>query len=54
MTRLAEIVNAQPGWRLDLVVLEPETAIEKAAEDAAEPSDDQLARFLEAAEDLVD
>lgn len=54
MTRLAEIVNAQPGWRLDLVVLEPETAIEKAARDAAEPSDDQLARILEAAEDLVD
>lgn len=54
MTRLAEVVNAQPGWRLDVVVLEPETAIEKAARDAAEPSDDQLARILEAAEELVD
>lgn len=54
MTRLAEVVNAQPGWRLDVVVLEPETAIDKAARDAAEPSDDQLARILEAAEELVD
>src|SRR5438270_11412424 len=27
VTRLAQIVNAQPGWRLDVVVLEPETAV---------------------------
>jgi hypothetical protein len=54
ITRLAEIVNAQPGWRLDVVVLEPETTIEKAAREASEPSDDQLAQILKAAEDLVD
>src|SRR5271166_287921 len=28
ISQLAEIVNARPGWRLDLVVLEPETAVE--------------------------
>src|SRR4051794_40500240 len=35
ITRLAEVVNGQPGWRLDVVVLEPETTVEKAAQDAA-------------------
>jgi hypothetical protein len=54
ITRLAEIVNAQPGWRLDVVVLEPETAVEKAAQDATEPSDEQLFQILDAAEDIAD
>ena len=54
ITRLAEIVNAQPGWRLDVVVLEPETAFERAAQGAAEPSDEQLDQILKAAEDLAD
>lgn len=54
ITRLAEVVNGQAGWRLDVVVLEPETMIEKVARDASEPSDDQLAQILKAAEDLVD
>jgi uncharacterized protein YutE (UPF0331/DUF86 family) len=51
---LAEIVNVQPGWRLDVVVLEPETAVEKAAQEAAEPSDEELAQILKAAEELAD
>jgi Holliday junction resolvase len=54
LTQLAEIVNMQPGWRLDLVVLEQETAIQKAAQDGTEPSDEQLAQILKTAEDLVD
>jgi hypothetical protein len=54
ITRLAEIVNAAPGWRFDVVVLEPETTVEKAARDASEPSDEQLAHILKAAEDLAD
>jgi uncharacterized protein YutE (UPF0331/DUF86 family) len=54
ITRLAEIANAQPGWRLDVVVLEPETPIQKAAQEAAEPSDEQLAQILKVAEDLAD
>jgi hypothetical protein len=45
ISRLAEIVNARPGWRLDLVVLEPETTVEKAPQEAAEPSDEQLAQM---------
>jgi Holliday junction resolvase len=52
ISRLAEIVNARPGWRLDLVVLEPETTVEKAAQEAAEPSDEQLAQILKTAEEL--
>jgi REase_AHJR-like len=52
--RLAQVVNAQPGWRLDVVVLESETAVEKAAQKAAEPSDEQLAQILKAAEELAD
>ena len=54
ITRLAQIVNAQPGWRLDLVVLEAESAVEKAAQEAAEPSDEELAQTLKAAEKLAD
>src|SRR4051794_13550587 len=38
---LADLVNAQPGWRLDVVVLESESPIEKAARDAEEPSEEQ-------------
>ena len=53
LTRLAEITNAQHGWRLDVVVLEQETAVERAAEGAAEPSDAQLTEILNAAEDLA-
>ena len=30
ISHLAEIVNSRPGWRLDLVVLEPETTVERA------------------------
>jgi hypothetical protein len=52
ISHLAEIVNSRPGWRLDLVVLEPETAVEKAAQEAAEPSDDQLAQILQTADEL--
>ncbi len=54
LIQLAEIVNMQPGWRLDLVVLEQETAIQKAAHEGTEPSDEQLAQILKAAENLVD
>ncbi len=54
ITRLAEVVNSQPGWRLDVVVLEGETAVERASQESAEPSDEQLDEILKAAEDLAD
>ncbi len=54
ITRLAEIVEAHPEWRLDVIVLEPQTAVQRAAQDAAEPSDEQPARILKAADELAD
>ena len=53
-TQLAAIVDSQPGWRLDLIVQERETSTERAAEDAAEPSDEELAKILTDAEELAD
>ena len=52
--RMAEVVNAQPGWRLDVVVLEPVTEVQTAAQDAAEPSDEQLLQILKSADDMAD
>jgi hypothetical protein len=54
VARLAEIVNAQPGWRLDLVVLQAESHVEKAAQEAGEPSDEQLDQILKTADELAD
>ena len=54
VNRLAEVVNSQPGWRLDVIVLEPETTVNTAAKEAFEPSDAELAQILKAAEDLAD
>lgn len=54
ITRLADLVSAHPGWRLDVVVLESETAVDRAVHEAAEPSDEQLAEILNTAENLAD
>jgi hypothetical protein len=54
LAHLAEILNAWPGWRLDLVVLEAEPPEERVARDADEPSDDQLAEILRTADELAD
>ena len=51
--RLADLVSAHPGWRLDVVVLESETAVDRAVHEAAEPSDEQLAEILNTAENLA-
>src|SRR5437868_973710 len=53
LQRLAEITNAQPGWRFDLVVLEPETQIDRAANAAREPSDQEMAMMLDRAERML-
>ncbi len=54
ITRLAEIVDSQPDWRLDVVILEQDPATETAGAEAAEPSDEQLDQMLKAAEELAD
>jgi uncharacterized protein YutE (UPF0331/DUF86 family) len=54
ITRLAEVVNSEPGWRLDVVILEQESQVEKAAQEASEPSDEELAQILKTADELSD
>jgi uncharacterized protein YutE (UPF0331/DUF86 family) len=48
--RIAEAVNAQPGWRFDVVVLNGSSRTERLAREAAEPSVDAILRNLEHAE----
>jgi hypothetical protein len=38
LSHLAGVVNAEPGWRFDLVVLNPKTWPDEVARDAAEPA----------------
>jgi hypothetical protein len=47
--RIAEVVNSQPGWRFDLVILEPETSVQRVAEKAKEPSSEQFQALLQRA-----
>jgi hypothetical protein len=49
LARIAERVNNQPGWRFDLVTLEPETPVQRVAEKAEEPSAEQFQGLLERA-----
>ncbi|HEV3440636.1 MAG TPA: hypothetical protein VG122_24990 [Gemmata sp.] len=42
----AKTVNARPGWRYDLIVLEKETAVQRVAERAQEPTDEQFLGML--------
>src|SRR5947209_6534009 len=37
-SRMAEVINAQPGWRFDLVVLNKDAEPEGVVEEATEPS----------------
>jgi hypothetical protein len=50
---LADITNRQPGWRFDLVVLEPEPAGMRSVRGAAEPTPDDIERKLFEAEQLL-
>jgi hypothetical protein len=46
---LARTVNAQPGWRFDLVILDAESPVERIAAMSQEPSDEQLDDLLDRA-----
>jgi hypothetical protein len=50
LAQLADVTNKQSGWRLDLVITEPENPIEKVAEKAHEPTGEQLTLFLDRAQ----
>ncbi|HQU47196.1 MAG TPA: hypothetical protein PK867_30605 [Pirellulales bacterium] len=46
----AQVVNSQPNWRFDLVVLERQNFLEKFADDARQPSVDEIVEMLNRAE----
>ena len=52
MQRYAEITGAQPGWRFDFAVVEPEHPRERDIRGATEFSRDDVIRSLEQAEQL--
>jgi hypothetical protein len=53
MSRLAEITNAQPGWRFDFVILEAENPTQREIRGAKELSDEDINQALIDAEQLV-
>jgi len=48
--RWAEIIDANPGWKYDLVVLFPDNPMERIARLAGEPSIEQIIQMLDEAE----
>lgn len=50
--RYAEITNAQPGWRLDLAILEGENPMARELRGAREFSEDEISQSLEKAGEL--
>lgn len=53
LSSMAERINDQPGWRLDVIVLEHETMADRAMHAGAEPEDEQIGPMIEAAERMA-
>lgn len=51
---LGRRVNAESGWRFDLVILEPTTEFDEALYDATEPTPDQVLSMLDTADELIE
>lgn len=49
LTRRADAVQAQPGWRLDVVILEGEDPLDRILRQAAEPTPEQIHQRLDRA-----
>ncbi len=49
----AEITNAQPGWRYDLVVLEQDNPVRRIARMAGEPTVEQIGQMLDEADRVL-
>lgn len=47
---IANLVDQQPGWRFDLIILEPETPLQRVVEKAQEPSKEQIREILNRAQ----
>src|SRR5262249_11682890 len=54
MPRYAEVTGAQPGWRYDFIILEPESPMAREVRGADEPAADQIAKVLSTARTFVD
>src|SRR5438128_810052 len=52
LPRMAEIINAQPGWRFDLVVLNNDAQVDTLPENATEPPLEALSQSLDRAEQI--
>src|SRR5947209_7035200 len=50
LTHMAGLVNSQPGWYFELFIADPYPWPERVAEDAAEPSKEELSTLLRRAE----
>ena len=53
LTVMADQINQQPGWRLDVIVLEHETAADQALFAGIEPEDYQLGSMIATAEEMA-
>lgn len=53
LSHLVGVVNAEPGWRFDLVVLNPKKWPDDVASAAAEPTDADIHRLIHEASNLV-
>jgi len=49
----AEITNAQPGWRYDLVILMETDPLRRMVREAREPSDEEIAEALAAVDRMI-
>jgi hypothetical protein len=53
VARYAEITNRQPGWRLDVFVLGPDTPSMPEKRDVQEPAEDDIRRTLDDAQRMM-
>ena len=53
LSAMAERVNNEPGWRLDIIVLEHETMADRAVHAGGEPEDEQIVPMIEEAERMA-
>jgi hypothetical protein len=53
LLRIAEAIKRQPGWRLDLVVLNADAPAYRVSPDASEPTAEDIRRNLDQAEHLA-
>ena len=51
--QLANVVNSQPEWRFDLVLVQPETTAEKVIDKGVEPSGQEILEMISHAQELA-